>query len=65
MKTDPVRLLLIRNDKSHAIVIADETAIKLQPKIIRSEGIMYEYRGDDQRDGVWVKLFHETQVLDL
>jgi hypothetical protein len=65
MKTDPVRLLLIRNDKSQAIVIADETAIKLQPKIIRSEGIMYEYRGDDKRDGVWVKLFHETQVLDL
>lgn len=65
MTADPVRLLLLRNDGSKAIVIADETAIRLRPKIIRSEGIVYEYRGDDKRDGVWVELFRETEVLDL
>lgn len=63
--TTPVRLMLIKVDGSKAIIIADETTIKLRPRIIRSEGVVYEYKGDDQRDGVWVKLYRETPVLDL
>lgn len=63
--TQPVRLMLIKRDGSKAIVIADETAIKLQPKIVRSDDVIYEYKGDDQREGVWVKLYYETKVVDL
>ena len=62
--TDPPtreRSILTRRDGTEITIIAERRL----SDIVRHEGIIYEYRGSDDRRGTWARFYFERDVDNI